>query len=111
MVVKHSHPAQGSSFATNSLPAIKHYISLVFSRPQHKPVWDFVLSVTFVVDCCSTWLTDFDMVQGFSDISALRQLFEKFGPVNECHLPRNKQTGNSKGFAFVEFRQSIYADA
>jgi len=49
--------------------------------------------------------------QGFSDISALRQLFEKFGPVNECHLPRNKQTGNSKGFAFVEFRQSIFADA
>ncbi|DBB09979.1 hypothetical protein WJX82_004569 [Trebouxia sp. C0006] len=52
-----------------------------------------------------------NLTPGFSDISALRQLFEKFGPVNECHLPRNKQTGNSKGFAFVEFRQSIFADA
>lgn len=57
-----------------------------------------------LLTCCQCW-------QGFSDTAALRLRFENFGPVTECHLPRNKQTGNSKGFAFVKFSQSIFADA
>ncbi|KAK9788864.1 hypothetical protein WJX73_005048 [Symbiochloris irregularis] len=47
---------------------------------------------------------------GFKDISLLRSIFEDQGEINECHLPRNKQTGNSKGFAFVEFMKSADAD-
>ena len=49
-------------------------------------------------------------VQGFKDIAQLRTIFEELGEVNECHLPRNKATGNSKGFAFVEFKHSSHAD-
>lgn len=32
----------------------------------------------------------------------LRELFEGFGTVQSCNLVMDKETGNSKGFGFVE---------
>ena len=37
-------------------------------------------------------------------------MFEKFGRCSEVHLPRNKQTGNPKGFGFIEYHTSRHAD-
>jgi RNA recognition motif-containing protein len=34
--------------------------------------------------------------------SSLRALFESYGAVQSCNLVMDKQTGGSKGFAFVE---------
>ncbi|MBT1452242.1 RNA-binding protein [Glaciecola sp. XM2] len=34
--------------------------------------------------------------------SALNELFSEFGAVQSCNLVMDKQTGKSKGFAFVE---------
>lgn len=31
----------------------------------------------------------------------LRELFEEFGPVRDCYLPADPQTGGSRGFGFV----------
>ena len=50
------------------------------------------------------------LTQGFNDVAGLRELFLAFGPVSECHVPTNRTTGISKGFAFVEFKSSRHAD-
>ena len=49
-------------------------------------------------------------VQQYDDVSTLRDVFEKFGRCSEVHLPRNKQTGNPKGFGFIEYHTSRHAD-
>ena len=49
-------------------------------------------------------------VQQYDDVSTLREVFEKFGRCSEVHLPRNKQTGNPKGFGFIEYHTSRHAD-
>ena len=49
-------------------------------------------------------------LQGYDDVSLLRDVFEKYGRCSEVHLPRNKQTGNPKGFGFIEFHTSRHAD-
>lgn len=39
----------------------------------------------------------------------MRQYFEQFGPINKLRLSRNKKTGASKHFAFVEFAEASTA--
>tara|TARA_R110002124_G_scaffold1676_1_gene10398 strand:+ start:73 stop:321 length:249 start_codon:yes stop_codon:yes gene_type:complete len=41
----------------------------------------------------------------------LKVLFAKFGAVQSCHLVTDKETGGSKGFAFVEMPKSGEAKA
>ena len=50
------------------------------------------------------------MLQGFDDGKLLHGVFDQYGRVTECHLPRNKQTGHPKGFAFIEYKTSRHAD-
>lgn len=40
----------------------------------------------------------------------MRQYFSQFGPINKLRLSRNKKTGASKHFAFVEFADSDTAE-
>ncbi|CAM1509451.1 Fc.00g031900.m01.CDS01 [Cosmosporella sp. VM-42] len=40
----------------------------------------------------------------------MRQYFEQFGPIKKLRLSRNKKTGASKHFAFVEFNESSAAE-
>eukprot|EP00871_Galdieria_phlegrea_P003788 jgi/Galph1/440/GphlegSOOS_G5279.1 len=35
----------------------------------------------------------------------LTPLFDKYGEVVDCYIPRNRRNGNSRGFAFVRFRK------
>lgn len=35
--------------------------------------------------------------------SELQEVFEKFGSITEIHIPVDRQTGKSRGFAFVTF--------
>ena len=35
--------------------------------------------------------------------SELQEMFEKFGSIPEIHIPVDRQTGKSRGFAFVSF--------
>lgn len=35
--------------------------------------------------------------------SELQEMFEKFGSITEIHIPVDRQTGKSRGFAFVTF--------
>lgn len=39
----------------------------------------------------------------------LSQLFEQFGKVESCNLVLDKETGNSKGFGFVEMKDEAEA--
>uniref|UniRef100_A0A061RNG8 Uncharacterized protein n=1 Tax=Tetraselmis sp. GSL018 TaxID=582737 RepID=A0A061RNG8_9CHLO len=48
---------------------------------------------------------------GFQNENILRQEFSIFGPVRECHIAKNKATGFTKGFAFIEFVHSASATA
>lgn len=45
-----------------------------------------------------------------SDVD-LRALFEKFGQVTRVYLAKDKETNNSKGFAFVTFSNRSHAEA
>ncbi|KAI5457359.1 hypothetical protein BGZ63DRAFT_394534 [Mariannaea sp. PMI_226] len=40
----------------------------------------------------------------------MRSYFEQFGPINKLRLSRNKKTGASKHFAFVEFAEASTAE-
>jgi len=42
--------------------------------------------------------------------SELRALFEEYGEVSELSLAKDKYTGESKGFAFIEMKQNADAD-
>eukprot|EP01133_Synstelium_polycarpum_P000155 gene155-182_t len=42
---------------------------------------------------------------------ALRKMFEKYGDVDRVIMMRNKKTGESKGYGFVDYRTSIAANA
>lgn len=50
------------------------------------------------------------LLQGFKDINGLKTHFQQYGAVNDCHVPKNRVTQQSKGFGFVEFAKSLYAD-
>ncbi|KAK9811589.1 hypothetical protein WJX72_006627 [[Myrmecia] bisecta] len=50
-----------------------------------------------------------NLIPGFK-AHTLRVCFEEYGSVTDCHVPTNKSTGLSKGFAFVEFKSSGEAD-
>lgn len=43
--------------------------------------------------------------------SGLREEFEKHGPVDSCDIITDRETGRSRGFAFVEFSDAAHADA
>ena len=34
----------------------------------------------------------------------LREMFAKYGEVADCYIPRDRNTGQSRGFGFVRFR-------
>lgn len=40
----------------------------------------------------------------------MTQYFKQFGAVSNVRVIRSKRTGNSKGFAFVEFKQPAVAE-
>lgn len=40
----------------------------------------------------------------------LRQLFEEFGPVSQCTVIRDRDTGESRGFGFVEIEDDGRAE-
>lgn len=40
----------------------------------------------------------------------LRQVFLEFGPVNTVNIIKDRETGNSKGFAFVEMSNATAAE-
>jgi RNA recognition motif-containing protein len=48
-------------------------------------------------------------LQGFQNETALTKAFSVYGPVKECHIAKNKATGHTKGFAFLEFYHSVSA--
>lgn len=41
----------------------------------------------------------------------LRDVFARYGPVVDVHLPADRDTGKVRGFAFVTFQDSRDADA
>lgn len=43
--------------------------------------------------------------------SGLREEFEKHGAVTSCDIITDRETGRSRGFAFVEFEDAAHADA
>mmetsp|Transcript_36210 Transcript_36210/g.91410 ORF Transcript_36210/g.91410 Transcript_36210/m.91410 type:complete len:896 (+) Transcript_36210:168-2855(+) len=49
--------------------------------------------------------------QGFQNEASLSKAFSEYGPVKECHIAKNKATGFTKGFAFIEFYHSKSATA
>ncbi|KAK9840362.1 hypothetical protein WJX74_008327 [Apatococcus lobatus] len=51
-----------------------------------------------------------NLPHGFKDIHGLKTHFQQYGAVNDCHVPKNRVTQQSKGFGFVEFAKSLYAD-
>jgi RNA recognition motif-containing protein len=42
--------------------------------------------------------------------SELRALFKEFGDINELSLAKDRHTGESKGFAFIEMKRNADAD-
>ncbi len=42
--------------------------------------------------------------------SELRALFDKFGEILELSLPKDRNTGEPKGFAFIEMKRNADAD-
>lgn len=42
--------------------------------------------------------------------SDLRRLFDKYGEIGDIHIPRDRYTKQSKGFAFVRFYSKRDAD-
>ncbi len=45
-----------------------------------------------------------------TDEDSLRQAFEQFGPVNEAKVILDRETGRSRGFGFVTFKEDADAD-
>ncbi len=43
--------------------------------------------------------------------SSLQDLFESFGQVSSCHVAKDRDTGRSRGFAFVEMESQAQAEA
>ncbi len=43
--------------------------------------------------------------------SELKGEFEKHGAVSSCNVITDRDTGRSRGFAFVEFEEDAHADA
>jgi len=41
----------------------------------------------------------------------LRPLFQKYGEVRDCYIPRSRDTGDSRGFAFVRYSKREEAEA
>jgi cold-inducible RNA-binding protein len=33
----------------------------------------------------------------------LTEIFSEFGPINQCHIATDRETGRSRGFAFIEY--------
>jgi RNA recognition motif-containing protein len=48
--------------------------------------------------------------QRYKDVRELRGIFEEFGTISDINIPINQMTQQSRGFAFVEYRRSTYAD-
>ena len=56
-------------------------------------------------DWSSCWL------QRYKDVRDLRTIFEAFGGISDINIPVNQMTQHSRGFAFVEYKRSTFADA
>ena len=42
--------------------------------------------------------------------SELRELFDAFGEIQELSLAKDRDSGKSKGFAFIEMKRNVDAD-
>ncbi|KAJ1058087.1 hypothetical protein K5549_015409 [Capra hircus] len=40
----------------------------------------------------------------------LRRIFEKYGPIGDVYMPRDRFTLESRGFAFVRFQDKRHAE-
>ncbi|EIE21364.1 hypothetical protein COCSUDRAFT_48078 [Coccomyxa subellipsoidea C-169] len=52
-----------------------------------------------------------NLPQKYKDVRELRSIFEEFGGISDINIPVNQMTQQSRGFAFVEYKRSAYADA
>ncbi len=50
-------------------------------------------------------------MQRYKDVRELRTIFEEFGPLSDINVPINQMNNQPRGFAFVEYKRSTYADA
>ena len=50
-------------------------------------------------------------MQRYKDVRELRTIFEEFGPLADVNVPINQMNNQPRGFAFVEYKRSSYADA
>lgn len=51
------------------------------------------------------------LVQRYKDVRELRGIFEEFGALSDVNVPINQMNNQPRGFAFVEYKRSISADA
>eukprot|EP00884_Botryococcus_braunii_P009470 jgi/Botrbrau1/18524/Bobra.0652s0001.1 len=70
----------------------------------------------------SEWTRPTNAIQLFSKVLYISNLkgqtdedittvFKDFGVIKDCHMPKTKSTGATKGFAFIEFENSSSTDA
>ena len=45
-----------------------------------------------------------------ADENEVRDLFSNYGNVNRCFLVKDRETGRSKGFAFISFYERAHAE-
>lgn len=41
----------------------------------------------------------------------LKEYFEKYGDISGCTIHRNRETGRSRGFGFITFKEATFVDA
>lgn len=50
------------------------------------------------------------VVQGQTE-GDLKEIFGAYGKIKDTHMPKIKSSGQSKGFAFIEYENSANTDA
>ena len=109
-----SEPPAQSRTCCSFGPARTPASSCCLSQRGRRPAWAVRVSVLVPASALQSTGPPGSTVervpQGFDDGKLLHGVFDQYGRVTECHLPRNKQTGHPKGFAFIEYKTSRHAD-
>lgn len=87
----------------------------LLDRVSYRVLWNSRIATTcaishFTVRCISAW-SALDSssrtklyvgnLSFYSTIDTIQDFFEHYGTVHDCYLPEDKETGGSRGFAFV----------